>query len=262
MAINNHISIKNTRSLLSSKLLSQPLLTDKEDPNLLNETIEFIRKLSAHEGNICILSDLKARKSYLFYNAVAQKIGLMQGEFEIESIWEDELLDLIHPEDVEKKYKLELSFFNVCKSMDEQSRKGNELITTLRIKSIEGNYVQFKHRLIYFDKSEAGDMVLALCLYNLVIEYPGCEAPNGVIVNLRSGKVISQGVDGLSEILSLREKQIMQLIKLGDRSKDIAEKLSLSIHTVNRHRQNIFNKLNVTNAIEACRVADKAGLFL
>lgn len=260
MATNNHIMIKDTRGLLNSKLLAQPANT--EDPILLKETMEFVRSLSAHEGNICILSDLKARKSYLFYNTIAKKIGLMRGEFEINSIWEEELLDLIHPEDLEKKYKLELSFFHVCKSMDKESRKGNELITTLRVKALDGTYLKFKHRLIYIDGNDGDDMVIALCLYNLIIEYPGFDAPYGAMVNLRSGEILKNGLDTLSEILSLREKQIMQLIRLGNRSKDIAEKLAISIHTVNRHRQNIFDKLNVTNAIEACRVADKAGLFL
>jgi len=39
----------------------------------------------------------------------------------------------------------------------------------------------------------------------------------------------------------------MQLIRQGKRSKEIAEKLTLSVNTVNRHRQNIFQKLNVSN---------------
>ena len=260
MATNNHIVTKNTRGLLDSKLLAQP--AESADPVLLKETMEFVRKLSSHEGNICILSDLKARRSYLFYSSIAQRIGLMQGEFEINSIWEDELLDLIHPEDLEKKYKLELAFFHVCKSMDKESRKGNELVTSLRIRGLDGKYLRLKHRLMYVDGSDGEDMVMALCLYNLLLEYPGSDAPNGVIVNLRTGELLKNGLESLSKILSQREKQIMQLIRLGDRSKDIAQKLAISIHTVNRHRQNIFDKLNVTNAIEACRVAERAGLFL
>ena len=35
-------------------------------------------------------------------------------------------------------------------------------------------------------------------------------------------------------------------------SKDIAQTLSISINTVNRHRQNILEKLQVNNSIEAC----------
>ena len=35
--------------------------------------------------------------------------------------------------------------------------------------------------------------------------------------------------------------------------KEISEKLNISVHTVNRHRQNIFEKLQVDNMIEAIR---------
>ncbi|RZK26175.1 MAG: LuxR family transcriptional regulator, partial [Flavobacterium sp.] len=63
------------------------------------------------------------------------------------------------------------------------------------------------------------------------------------------------------DILSEREVQVLQLINLGLRSKEIASKLTLSVHTVNRHRQNIFHRLNVTNALEACRIANATGLL-
>ena len=36
-------------------------------------------------------------------------------------------------------------------------------------------------------------------------------------------------------------------------SKEIAILLSISIHTVNRHRQNILSKLKADTSIEACR---------
>ncbi len=44
-------------------------------------------------------------------------------------------------------------------------------------------------------------------------------------------------------------------------SKEIADLLSISIHTVNRHRQNILEKLHVSNAMEACRMARMMGVL-
>ena len=49
-----------------------------------------------------------------------------------------------------------------------------------------------------------------------------------------------------------REK-FSPLPKEGMFSKEISEKLNISIHTVNRHRQNILEKLQVDNMIEAIR---------
>jgi len=44
-------------------------------------------------------------------------------------------------------------------------------------------------------------------------------------------------------------------------SKEIADTLSISINTVNRHRQNILERLRVNNSIEACRIAEFMGLL-
>lgn len=47
------------------------------------------------------------------------------------------------------------------------------------------------------------------------------------------------------QILSTREKQVLQLVIRGKSSKDIAEILFISFRTVERHRENIMKKLNV-----------------
>jgi len=62
------------------------------------------------------------------------------------------------------------------------------------------------------------------------------------------------------EILTSRERQILELISKGMNSKAISEKLFISEHTVNRHRQNIMNKLNIHNAVDLARFGVKEGL--
>lgn len=52
------------------------------------------------------------------------------------------------------------------------------------------------------------------------------------------------------------EREVLQLISAGKMSKEIAILLSISIHTVNRHRQNILSKLKADTSIEACRIAE------
>jgi DNA-binding CsgD family transcriptional regulator len=55
-------------------------------------------------------------------------------------------------------------------------------------------------------------------------------------------------------VLTAREKEVMQLIVDTCSSKDISEKLDLSIHTVNLHRKQIMKKLRANNLAELIRM--------
>ena len=50
-------------------------------------------------------------------------------------------------------------------------------------------------------------------------------------------------------------------IEQGKLSKEIADKLHISVHTVNTHRQRILKKLKVDNSIEAIKYARILGSF-
>lgn len=53
---------------------------------------------------------------------------------------------------------------------------------------------------------------------------------------------------GVIEELTGREKEVLELICEGLRTKDIADKLFISIHTVESHRRKIMSKLDVRNS--------------
>ncbi|KAA8485550.1 regulatory LuxR family protein [Arcticibacter tournemirensis] len=253
--------MENIRKLLDNKLFSQSFAPEA-DLNAQLENAKFIAQLySRLENCISVLSDMKARRSYIYYGAVAERLGIHKRKAEINSIWEDELLSRIHAEDLQKKYRLEFQFFQLLNSIEGAERPDYRVVTKLRIRNREGKQLLLEHRLLYISSSAEGTAWLALCLYNIIYDHPEFGVPKGVILNTRTGAIIDPEERSFNEMLSAREKEILQLIKLGRRSKEIAEKLSLSIHTVNRHRQNIFQKLNVTNALEACRVADGMGVL-
>ena len=56
------------------------------------------------------------------------------------------------------------------------------------------------------------------------------------------------------ESLSPRELEVLGLINQGERNKQIAEKLTISISTVKRHLQNIYQKLQVSSRTEAIAI--------
>lgn len=62
-------------------------------------------------------------------------------------------------------------------------------------------------------------------------------------------------------MLSGREQEVLMLAAAGASNKEIAEKLSISIHTVRSHMRKILDKLQLTNRREASSYAQKQGLI-
>jgi len=58
----------------------------------------------------------------------------------------------------------------------------------------------------------------------------------------------------LKSLLTLREKEVLKLIVEGVINKEIADKLFVSVRTVDAHRRNIMSKLDVSNSAELVRV--------
>ena len=61
------------------------------------------------------------------------------------------------------------------------------------------------------------------------------------------------------EFLTLKEVEVIKLISLEFTTQDIAKQLQISISTVESHRRNIFNKLQVKNIAGLMREAIKLG---
>jgi len=53
------------------------------------------------------------------------------------------------------------------------------------------------------------------------------------------------------DVLSKREKEILEMLSTGLLYKEIAEKLSISAETVRKHVYHVYEKLHVTNRVEA-----------
>lgn len=68
---------------------------------------------------------------------------------------------------------------------------------------------------------------------------------NKIIVNVCNP---TKEEDSEKETLSQREKEIITLVVKGFTNKEIADRLFLSIHTVNTHRRNIARKLEIHSA--------------
>jgi DNA-binding NarL/FixJ family response regulator len=63
------------------------------------------------------------------------------------------------------------------------------------------------------------------------------------------------------DLLTPRELPVLKLIAEAYTSKEIAQELVISIKTVERHRQNILDKLGMSDRVELTRYAIRRGLI-
>ncbi|HVU78292.1 MAG TPA: response regulator transcription factor [Gaiellaceae bacterium] len=63
------------------------------------------------------------------------------------------------------------------------------------------------------------------------------------------------------DVLTPRELQVLKLIAEAHTSKEIAQELVISVKTVERHRQNILDKLGMSDRVELTRYAIRRGLI-
>ena len=70
-----------------------------------------------------------------------------------------------------------------------------------------------------------------------------------------------RAVEDSYDLLTTREREILQLFAEGRNNKDVANVLNLSLYTVETHRGNIFQKLNLHSAAELILYAIRKGVI-
>ena len=63
-----------------------------------------------------------------------------------------------------------------------------------------------------------------------------------------------------AELLSNREREVLQLLAEGNSTKEIADRLHLSVKTIETHRRSIMEKLNLRSVAELTKYAVREGL--
>src|SRR5262249_2523791 len=74
-------------------------------------------------------------------------------------------------------------------------------------------------------------------------------------------KLQRKGVEDSYDLLSPREREILQLVAEGKSSKEIANLLDLSVYTVDTHRANVMEKLNLRGVPELILYAVRKGII-
>lgn len=128
---------------------------------------------------------------------------------------------------------------------------------------VRGVYKRVTEEFQILETDRAGNVWLVLSIVNIS---PNQQSPNKVVsqlIDTRTGDAFSplDNYFDREEILTPRETEILRWIAQGKLSKEIADELHISVHTVNTHRQRVLEKLGVDNSLEAVKYAWILGIL-
>ncbi|PXV68073.1 regulatory LuxR family protein [Dysgonomonas alginatilytica] len=235
------------------------------DNKTLQDCRKLIQSLTEVNNGCAVLTDLAANRSYFSIGTFGDFLGLSPEDISqeiIESLDEDCIYHRIHPEDLVDKRMLELKFFRFLCNQPIAERLRYRSSCRIRMLNGEGVYKYIANQTQILRNSPCENMWLALCQYDLSPNQIPAIGINSQITNNKTGEIITISLyEERASILSEREKAILKLIKEGLLSKEISPRLNISINTVNRHRQNILQKLSVNNSLEAIHTAEMMKLL-
>ncbi|MDR2920808.1 MAG: LuxR C-terminal-related transcriptional regulator [Tannerella sp.] len=204
-------------------------------------------------------------KKYLYMSGNLQQFfdADLDGLFKSQTEGEDFLAARIHPEDHQVLAAIQTQLIEFIFSQPIEKRKNFKYICEFRGKTAEGEYVRIINQKQILELDENGNPWLIMGIADLSLNTAPLDNIKIQVVNYVTGETFPLTKfeeKGLVEI-TRREKEILLLIKSGMLSKEISDRLSVSIHTVNKHRQNIMQKMNADNIIEAMEYARKLGFL-
>ena len=158
---------------------------------------------------------------------------------------------LVHPDDLEVVRRIDKKVWEFLDTLSEEEKLTYKYIYEMRVLD-RGKHVRmiYQMRILAFKD----DNFLGMGIIDIAPEQSANTSVRFQIKNCLTDEIVPFAIESATDtLLTPREREILALAKEGMFSKEISEKLNISIHTVNRHRQNILEKLQVDNIIEAMK---------
>ena len=213
---------------------------DKSIDEIAQQYLPYIKILEQAGSFAVFLSDRFGH--YYYVTEYVEDINAPQ-ELNIEK--------LVHPDDWEVVRRIDKKVWEFLNTLPEEEKLTYKYIYELRVLE-RGKYVRmiYQMRILAFKE----DNFLAMGIIDIAPEQSANTSVRFQIKNCLTDEIIPFAIESAADtLLTPREREVLALAKEGMFSKEISEKLNISIHTVNRHRQNILEKLQVDNMIEAIR---------
>ena len=247
---------------------------EKAVENILRTSIAFINeldysvierkkadwlKLSELTHSIVLVFDCCTKKFVFASDNIPQSYGIDPERLFING--HEPVLEIIHPGDIHYGLLVRKKIYSLLSSLSAEEKMKHKMVHEMRVKNVRGEYIRIieQEQAIELDKS--GNIWLMLSVIDVDASHES-EITKSHLYNFETGEQIFIDLsDTLEEPLTNRELSVLQLMKQGLLSKEIANSLNVSINTINTHRQNILLKLKANNSIEAVNIAQRLGLL-
>lgn len=249
---------------LFNKLLERQVFDpSKLDYSVLDANIDMLNKLAEIGNSGVSVFDMHQQKHVFISYSFARLFG-----YDMDELAKDDMAyfdSKVHPDDVLPLRINALDMFSYILSIQPDSRLDYKLINEYRMQDGNGNYLRVieQHQAMELDAN--GNIWLTLSILDLSPNQDEYKGIKSQLFNFRTGKlapVVSQASKAIVDSgLTKKERQVLRLVKDGLLSKEISNMLSISIHTVNTHRQRILEKLGADNSMEAVKKASALGLL-
>ncbi len=201
------------------------------------------------------------RQQVVFYSSNFGKL-LGYSPEEYEKTGQLFFYDKIHPEDIVKLNSFGVSLQKIFSNFSREDKLNHKSIMEYRMLNSQNKYVRLIEQYQILELDKTGQIWLMMGIVDLSANQEEYDGIKTQLLNFRTGSIISiEAPPKIQVELTKREIEVLKLVKDGYLSKEISSKLSISLHTVNTHRQRFLEKLGANNSFEAVTFASKYGLL-
>ncbi len=243
------------------KLLAQQQFNEKElDYSILERHRPALQKLAETGNSVITVFDLFQKKHVYHSSNCGDMLGytIMDIEERSEYFFDSK----IHPEDYLALLQNGITLLKLLINNTNDLKINCKLISEYRILNASNHYTRVIEQQQSLELDNKGNMWLALSILDISPNQNIHESLKAQIINFKTGEFVHLLQSKVADnALTKREIEILKHVKEGNLSKEISDKLFISVHTVNTHRQRVLEKLNTNNSMEAIIIASRLGLI-
>jgi DNA-binding CsgD family transcriptional regulator len=243
-------------------LSQQTFVSEKLDYSVLEKHKPSLQKLAETSNSAISVFDLYKHTHVFLSSNFGSSLGYSLQDFKTE---EEHFLDSkVHPDDFIVLIQNAVTALKLVLNFSVDEKLNNKIISEYRILNADGNYVRVIEQQQVLELDTYSNYWLGLSILDISPNQKDMhEGIKSQLLNFRTGKIISftEPKEDVTNALTKREIEILKMVRDGFLSKEISDKLTISLHTVNTHRQKILEKFDVNNSMEAVMLASKLGLI-